>query len=391
LEHRKWDERHAQPLRASIRPHQNNRDPEKRLRIGFVSPDFRDHVVGRNILPLFEHRNRDQLEFFVYGDVLWPDGLTEEFQRLGDGWRSVLGLTDEQAAQVIRQDQVDILVDLTLHMANSRLLTFARRPAPVQVTYLGYCGTTGLSAMDYRLSDAYLDPPGTNLSDYSEQTIRLPGSYWCYKPKTDTPEPVAPPALSTGSITFGCLNNFAKVSAASLDAWGGILRAVPESRLVLHASSGTHRQRTLETFARSGVQPGRIEFVAGQPYHDYIKTYERIDISLDPFPYAGGITSCDSLWMGVPVVTLAGTQSPVSRGGCSILGNVGLTELIAPNVETYQSIAVNLANDLPRLANHRSALRQKMLESPLMNTARFTRNMEAVYRQIWRKWCATPR
>jgi len=243
-----------------------------------------------------------------------------------------------------------------------------------------------LETIDYRLSDPYLDPPQTDLSVYSEQTVRLPETYWCYQPGGPVSESAPLPALSTGFITFGCLNIFAKVSPAILELWSQILQAIPKSRLLIHSNHGTHLNKVRELFGQKGISADRIEFIGRQPWPNYINTYNRIDISLDPLPYNGGITTCDSLFMGVPVVSLSG-QTAVGRAGKSILSNIGLPELVAQKPEEYVEIAVELANDLPRLAKLRRTLRQRMESSPLMDAKRFARNVEAAYRDMWRKWC----
>jgi protein O-GlcNAc transferase len=382
-ESRRWNEAHARPLRASIRPHDNNRGPDRRLRLGYVSPDFRQHVVGLNLLPALRRHDHQRFEIFCYSNALQSDSLTRQFQACADHWRDIARLGDEQAAQMIRDDKIDILVDLTLHMSRNRLLVFARKPAPVQVTYLGYCGTTGLETMDYRLSDPWFDDADSDLSVYSERTVRLPRSYWCYQPGAATPdiEPRNPAQL----VTFGCLNNFAKVSSASLDLWSRILMATPGSRLILHAPAGHARQDVLDRLTAAGVGADRVEFVAKQPWDTYIRTYQRIDVALDPFPYGGGITTCDALWMGVPVVSLSG-KTAVGRGGRSILNNIGLPELVANSPEQYLHIATDLAGDSRRLSNLRHGLRDRMKSSPLMDEAGFTRELEEAYRIMWRAW-----
>ena len=319
---RRWNQEHAEPLRELIRPHTNDRNPDRRLRIGYVSPDFREHVVGQNLLPLLREHDQARIEIFCYANMVRHDALTDQLRRHANAWRSIVGRSDSQAADLIRQDGIDILVDLALHTAHNRLPIFARKPAPVQVTYLGYCGSTGMEAMDYRLSDPYMDPPDADLSLYSERTIRLPETYWCYGVAGPTPEPSPPPAMAAGYATFGCLNNFAKVSPPALDLWAEILRRVPRSRLIVHSHPGTHLDAVRERFAGKGISPDRLEFVGRQPWPQYVQTYGRIDIALDPFPWGGGITTCDALWMGVPVVSLLG-RTAVGRGGASILANVG--------------------------------------------------------------------
>jgi protein O-GlcNAc transferase len=382
---RRWNERHGDPLRKFIRPYGNNRDPDRRLRVGYVSPDFREHAVGRNLLPLFREHDRGQFEIFCYSHTVREDALTREFQKHADQWRNIVALSDTEADDLIRKDRIDILVDLALHSANNRLPIFARKPAPVQATYLGYCSSTGLETMDYRLSDPYMDPSDMDPSHYSEHTIRLPQTYWCYSPGGPALEPSPPPVEATGYVTFGCLNNFAKVSPA-LDLWAEILHSVPASRLIVHSPAGAHLDAVRERFTRKGISLDRLEFPPRQPWAQYVRTYGRIDIGLDPFPWGGGITTCDALWMGMPVVSLVGSTA-VGRGGASILANVGLPEMIARTPQEYMEIAAGLARDLPRLAELRRALRSRMQSSPLMDATRFAHNVEAAYRQMWRIWC----
>jgi predicted O-linked N-acetylglucosamine transferase (SPINDLY family) len=388
-EARRWNAAHAEPLRPRIKPHRNERSPQRRLRIAYISPDLREHAVARFLLPLLANHDHKAHEIFAYADVAAPDATTRQLRLFTDHWRSIVGLSDEQVADVIRRDGIDILVDLALHTAGNRLLVFARKPAPVQVTYLAYAGTSGLSTMDYRLTDPFLDPPGSNDGHYSEKSFRLPKTYWCYAPTC--PEiPVGPlSALEGRGVTFGSLNNFSKINASVLDLWLKILHAVPDSRLVLHANEGSHRQRILDLLARAGIAPERLSFTGRRPIADYYRGYHEIDIALDPFPFAGGTTSCDALWMGVPLVTLSG-QTPVSRAGLSLLSNLGLPELVAHTAEDYVRIAVNLAGDLPRLAELRASLRARMEASPLMGSLAFTRDIETAYRIMWRAWCAQP-
>jgi predicted O-linked N-acetylglucosamine transferase (SPINDLY family) len=367
----------------STKPHTENRDSDRRLRIGYVSPDFRDHVVGWNLLALLSNHDRENFEIYCYASLSNPDAMSEKIYRQIHTWRNILGASDDQAAEIIRQDKIDILVDLSMHSANNRLLVFARKPAPVQVTYLGYAGTTGMEAMDYRLSDPCLDPPGTDLSVYSEKTIRLPHTYWCYQPGGATPDVNAAPSLANGYVTFGCLNNFAKVSAEALRLWGNLLTAMPSSHLILHCPSKAHWQPVLSQFAGMGVPSDRIELVGRQKFPGYIETYGRIDIALDPFPYGGAITTCDSLWMGVPVVTLSGGTA-VGRAAQSILCNVGLPELVAKSTDEYIQIAANLASDPAHLESLRAGLRQRLADSPVMNTKQFARDIEAAYRTMWK-------
>jgi len=385
-EHRRWNQQHGEPLKQYIKPHTNDRNPHRRLRIGYVSPDFHDHVVGRFALPLLANHDRRSFEVFAYAQVPAPDNLTERFRQHSDVWRSLLGLTDAQAAELIRQDQIDILVDLSGHTADNRLLVFARKPAPVQVTYLGYPNTTGLTTMDYRLTDAYADPPGQTERYYSEQLIRLSPCAWCFAPTQSPPLTARPP----GPLTFGCFNNFPKVTEPMLKLWCRILLTLPESRLLLKSAglgSADVRQRVQQLLGELGIGPHRLELRGPEPdYAAHLAVYEQMDMTLDPFPYHGTTTTCEALWMGVPVVSLAG-QSHVARVGVSLLNNAGLPELVAESAEQYLQIAVHLARDLPRLQQLRSTLRQRLQASPLLDAPRFARNVEAAYRQMWRKWC----
>jgi predicted O-linked N-acetylglucosamine transferase (SPINDLY family) len=384
---RRWNRQHAEPLRKFIQSHSNDRSPDRSLRIGYVSPDFLENPVGRFLLPLLAHHDHQNFQIVCYANVQRPDALTPRLQGHADIWRSTVGLTDEQLATQIRQDQIDILVDLTMHAASNRLLVFARKPAPVQVMYLAYCSSTGLDTIDYRLSDPYLDPPGEE-SFYSEQTIHLPDTFWCYQSIIDCPQVGPLPALAQGVITFGCLNQFTKVSEPTLGAWAKLLRAVPNSQLLLCANKGSHRERLQQQLQREGIEPNRVRFTGRVPLRDYFRLYHGIDIALDTFPYAGGTTTCDALWMGVPVVSLVG-RTGVSRGGLSILSNVGLPELVARSEEQYVRIANELADNLPHLSQLRSTLRQRMEQSPLMDAPQFARDLEAAYRRMWHTWCET--
>lgn len=386
-EHRLWNRQFADPLKPSVLPHPNDRDPERRLRIGYVSPDFRDHVVGRNVLPLFEHHDRQHFEVLCYSGVLRPDALTGEFRQLADHWRTTVGVPDAALADLIRQDRVDILVDLTQHLGGNRLPVFARQPAPVQVSFAGYPASSGLDAIGYRLTDPWLEPPDAPIDPSSEKVLRLPHSFWCFDPRTEAP-PVQPlPAGAAGHVTFGSLNNYCKVNEPVLQLWAKVLSAVPDSRLLLLSRQGAHRQPALDIFARGGVAPERIEWFTPAARPPYLAAYHRIDLGLDTFPYNGHTTSLDSLWMGVPVVTLVG-KTAVGRGGLSQAMNLGLPELVARTPEEYWQRAVALASDLPRLAELRQTLRSRMQSSPLMDALRFARAIEDAYRTMWRAWCA---
>jgi predicted O-linked N-acetylglucosamine transferase (SPINDLY family) len=326
-----WNRQFAEPLQKFIQPHGNNRDPERRLRIGYVSADFKGHSSALFLDPLLRAHDRKTVEVFCYAEVAKPDVLTQRMQSLCEGWRSTVGESDEAVAEQVRRDGIDILVDLKLHTSRNRLLTFARKPAPVQVTWLGYPGSTGLTTIDYRLSDPYLDPPGMDESVYSERVYRLPDCFWCFDPLDERDVPVnSLPALQTGAVTFGCLNAFLKINEETLALWAQVLRAVKGSRLMLLVPVEAYRQRVLDVLTREGIAPERVEFPGRMSHRDYIKKYHQMDIGLDCYPCNGHTTTLESLWMGVPVVTRVG-RTGMGRAGWSELSNVGLQELAGQN------------------------------------------------------------
>jgi len=385
-EHRVWSQRFAEPPRQFVLPHANDRSPERRLRIGYVSPDFWRHVICHFLTPLLEAHDHSDFEIWCYSSVKRPDPMTARLRKSADAWRDVLGRSDEALAQQIREDGIDILVDLTQHMADNRLRLFARKPAPVQVAWLGYPGSTGLEAMDYRLTDACMEPEGAAWSASVEEPVQLPDSWFCYDPIDEFPLPGELPALRSGRVTFGCLNNFCKVNGAVLRRWAGVMRAVEGSRLLLQCPLGETRARVQGLMEAEGVTPDRVEMVAMLPRAEFLGLFERIDIALDPFPYNGGTTTCEALWMGIPVLTLPGSVT-VSRIGLSILSACGMPEFVADSDEAYVTLARELAGDLPRLAALRGTLRDRMKASRFMDGPRFARNMENACRQMWRAWC----
>jgi len=380
----RWNRRFSEPAQPFIRPHGNDRSPERRLRIGYVSPYFRNHVVGGNLVHLFQYHDHEAFEIVCYSGVLRPDELTAGFRRRADLWRSTIGVRDEALAGMIREDGVDILVDLAQHLAGNRLPVFARCPAPVQASFAGYPESTGVAGIGCRISDRYLESQMVE-SERAERVFLI-DSFWCYDMGGIEQEIGSLPAMENGWITFGSLNNFCKINEPLLRLWAGMLQGVKESRLVLLCGLGSHRQRTVELLEREGINRQRVEFVEPRSRSNYLDLYQRLDIALDPFPYNGHTTSLDALWMGVPVVSLAG-QSAVSRAGLSQLSNLGLPELVTHSEDEYLGIATKLAHDLPRLAELRRTLRARMEASVLMDAPRFVRNIEAAYREMWRLWC----
>jgi predicted O-linked N-acetylglucosamine transferase (SPINDLY family) len=297
---------------------------------------------------------------------------------------------DEELSEMIRRDGVDILVDLTQHLAGNRLGVFARQPAPVQVSFAGYPESTGLEAIEHRISDRHLEMGSADEGPVKNERMHLIDSFWCYDPCGVEVEVNALPARERGEITFGCLNNFCKVNERVLSLWARVLGSVTGSRLVLQSRPGRHRQRVLEYFEGAGIEARRVEFVDLRPQREYLELYHRLDMVLDTFPYNGHTTSLEALWMGAPVVSLAG-KTPVARAGLSQLTNLGLPELVARSEVEYVAIAASLAGDLPRLSELRSTLRERMKTSVLMDAPRFARSIEGAYRAMWESWCSERR
>jgi predicted O-linked N-acetylglucosamine transferase (SPINDLY family) len=393
---RQFHDRHAAPLRGQIRPHDNDPSPDRPLRIGFISPDFRDHCQAHFILPLFSNLDRANFQIFCYSDTNPTDPITARLARHADEWKNIVGQTDGRVAQTILHDKIDILVDLTMHMSGNRQLVIARKPAPLQITWLAYPGSTGLQTIDYRFTDPHLDPPGMFEQFYFEKSLRLPDTFWCYDPAALAPDDWQPPlagplpALRNDYITFGSLNNFFKLTDATLDLWRPVLNSIPDSRLILLAPRGLARTELLKKFESRGVAPARIQIVERLPRNEYLRLYQQIDIGLDTTPYNGHTTSLDSYWMGVPVVTLVG-NTVVGRAGWSQLNNLGLADLAARTPQHFARIACTVASNLPRLDELRLTLRERMQRSALMDAPRFARNMENAYRHIWRQWCQASR
>jgi predicted O-linked N-acetylglucosamine transferase (SPINDLY family) len=387
-EHVNWGRRHADPLMGASGQRDIDRDPLRRLRVGYVSPNFRAQAISIFTEPIFSCHNHRQFEIVCYSDVKQGDAATARFRSASDGWLDTAAMSDAALAEQIAADRIDILVDLTGHLDSHRLLAFARKPAPVQVTYMGYQNTTGMRAMDYRLTDDWSDPPGTTEQFHTEELVRLPQAFFCYRPLTGAPPEGAVPFLSTGRITFGSFNKVAKFNTPMLSTWAQILARVPLSRLIVLAEpSDDAVARTRAQFAEHGVAPERVEFVAKRSRGDYLRLHQQVDIALDTFPFNGHTTVCEALWMGVPVVVLAG-NTYVTRFGGSALVNLDLQDLIAASEQEYVEIAVRLAGDVGRLQLLRGELRKRMELSPLVNAAEFTGHLEAAYREMWTRWCS---
>ena len=358
----------------------------RRLRIGYVSPDFRDHVVTRFLEPILERHDRAKFDVYCYYNHRQKDAVTDRLRELATRWFDCEDLSDAELADRIREDRIDILVDLAGHTAGNCLLAMAMKPAPVQATYLGYPNTTGLGAVDLRITDAYADPPGESDRFSAEQLVRLPGTYFCYRPNKTSPEVGPLPAFASGAVTFGCFNNFAKLSTQFQDAAARVLAEVPLSRLLLKARplSFPHiAQAVRERFRRAGIDPARLELRGWEAgVKDHLAIYGAVDIALDSFPYNGATTTCEALWMGVPVVSIVGDRH-AGRVGSSLLNAMGMGEYVAHDVEEYVAICARVAGDLSRLAELRRDLRDRMRRSPLMDEARVTRALEQAYLQAW--------
>jgi predicted O-linked N-acetylglucosamine transferase (SPINDLY family) len=388
--HREWDERYGQRV-PTFTTYDNDRDATRRLRIGYLSPDFREHSVAYFVESLLRGHDRQKVEVFCYAEVTRPDSVTTRLQGLADHWLVTVGLSDQRLAERIRTDGIDILVDVAGHTVGNRLLAFARKPSPVRVTWLGYPNTTGLKAIDYRLVDAVTDPVGEADAWASEALVRLEDGFLCYRGLRDGPEPTSPPCLRAGTVTFGSFNNPAKVSTATFDAWGKLLSRSPQARLILKGiwfADAATRALFLARLGERGVPAERVELLAWQPgAAEHLALYHQVDIALDPFPYNGTTTTCDALWMGVPVITLRGHRH-AGRVGASLLTQVGLTDLIADSIEEYVELALALAGNPGRLDALRRTLRPRMATSPMCDEGAFACKMEAAFRSMWQHWCA---
>ncbi len=389
-EHRRFDERFGRQPPAA--PHATSPDPDKRLRIGYLSVEFREHLGAYFLTPLFEATDRSRFEIVCYSILpdAEADARTARFKAQADGWRTVGPLDDEALAAQIRADGIDILVDLAGHSGLNRLPMLARRPAPVQVTWLGYPNGTGMAAVDYRIVDPVSDPVGPTDAHAVETLVRLPAPFLCFRPPASAPPVVPLPAGTTGRVTFGSFNKLSKITDGTVALWAEVLRRVPDSRLLLKdrplSDPGTAALMQAR-FAAAGIDPARLDLVGFiKDAAGHLAAYNRIDIALDPHPYNGTITTCDCLWMGAPLVTLAGGRH-AARVGASLMTAIGLPELVAATPEDYVEIAAGLAGDLTRLMRLRLSLRERVRASALCDEARFMRNLETAYRLMWRRWC----
>ncbi|NWF37233.1 tetratricopeptide repeat protein [Mariprofundus sp. KV] len=386
-EHHRWDEMHAKPLLQQLK-FDNERSAGRRLRIGYVSSDFCNHSVAYFIEGVLKHHDAEKFEISCYSNLLKPDDRTAVIRSFVHNWREIGHLSDDAAAQLIRSDQIDILVDLSGHTANHRLLVFARKPAPVQVTYLGYPATTGMQAMDYRITDLIADPACSD-AFHSEILIRLDRCFIAFTPYGHAPDVSALPVDEAGFIRFVSFNHMAKIGPDVVKLWSRVLHAVPDSRLMVkHFSFKDEgvRDHLLKLFADQGIASERIEiFTWAHSCEEHLGYYRQADIALDSFPYNGTTTTCEALWMGVPVVTLEG-RLHAGRVGSTLMSRVGLERLITADEDAYINIVGDLATDLARLRAIRATLRERMAESELCDSAGLTAVLEGEYREMWRRW-----
>ncbi len=390
-EHVAWARRHTAALgrRAPTQSYSNDPDPGRPLRVGYVSADFRGHAVGRFVEPVLAAHDRNTVTLICYSNSNVTDQCTARIRDVSVLWRNIVGMADEEVAELIRNDAVDILVDLAGHTAGNRLLVFARKPAPVQVSFLGYPDTTGLTAMDYRITDSVADPPGMTDRFHTEQLIRLDRCAWCHPMPISAPFPSPPPSLVANYITFGTPNRLWKLGPKTVALWAQILRGAPASRLlVLGPQEAVSELRN--QFQEQQIERSRIIGYSRGSEKSYWETLQRIDIALDPLAYNGTSTTCDLLWMGVPVISMAGAMH-ASRVGASLLSACGLSELIAHTPEDYVRIAVRLATDRDRLLSLRRSIRNGIRNSALGNARDLAANIEAAYRKMWVKWCENTR
>jgi predicted O-linked N-acetylglucosamine transferase (SPINDLY family) len=388
-EHTDWARVHA--WKAPPVAHANVPDPDRQLVVGYVSPDFCSHSVAFFVEALLSGHNRNNFRIICYAEVEQPDETTNRCRSLADAWRDTTNLPDDELAAQIRSDGVDILIDLAGHTNGNRLAMFSRKPAPIQITAIGYPNTTGLSTIDYRLTDELADPKGSH-EIYTETLVRVPGCFLCYTPPglPTAPEVSGLPASDSGHITFGSFNNLAKLNSDTAELWSDIMRSIPGSRLILKNKALTDKtvhQAYLEMFGQNGIDNNRIDLIPWVPsMQDHLALYNRIDIALDTFPYNGTTTTCEALWMGVPVISLAGERH-ASRVGRSLLSNAGLPALATNTREEFTKVVLSLAGDIDNLSAMRENLRKQLLQSVLCNKAQYCQGIEKTYREKWNDWC----
>lgn len=387
-EHKKWQDSILPAVKID-HTHTNDPDSHRPIRIGYISPDFREHSVANFFEPILNAHDRKNFNIFGYGNVEKTDNVTERFISAFDHYTDIFTADDSKVFQMIRQDKIDILIDLAGHTHNNRLSLFALKPAPIAITYLGYPDTTGLQAIDYRITDPLADLPEYQPL-YTEELTFLKNGFLCYKLPDSIP-PVGPlPAKENNFITFGSFNINCKINPFIMQLWANILKQNKNFRLLLKSprfKDQPIKDHYIDQFKNLGIDPSRIEIVGWLPADEHLALYNKIDIALDTFPYNGTTTICQALSMGVPVISLTGNNH-ASRVGLSILTRLGLDFFADPEPDQYVKKAVALASNLDALEKIRYSMRQRMLQSPLCDAGSFTRSLEEAYRKMWKKWCA---
>lgn len=390
--HVEWGKKFANEFSKEEKIFENSLSLDRKIKVGYISPDFCDHSVAWFMKNLIKHHDREKFEIYCYANVQMQDKITQYFIEHSDHWMNITSLDHEKTAAFIQLDEIDILFDLTGHTVSNRLLTLARRPAPIQISYLGYPNTFGLKAINYRVVDNYTDPQGLTDAFHIEELIRLPHSFLCYHPPEHSPAIHFLPAIKNKSITFGCFNNNSKINTEVIETWSKILKGVPNSRLALKSRNledKKNRDSFLEKFKKFDVDPGRIGILGHvQDPAEHLNMYNQVDIALDPFPYNGTATSCESLWMGVPFITLVG-DSHVSRVGYSLLKNTGLDEFITNSKEEYVEKAISFAENTEHLRKIRGTMRARLKSSSLLNAKQHTKEMEEALIKIFNVWVET--
>lgn len=381
-EHIAWAQQHAEPLMPPEPVRKRQRNAVERVRVGYVMGEFRSRSAVAFLETLLTHHDRSRFHITVYANVVRNDDTQNRLRRLADSWKSIAQMPDEHAAKLIRDDEIDILVDLNGHNPGNRLLLFARKPAATQISLFGYPATTGLKAMDFRITDATTDVPGQAEPLYVEKLLRLPETGWLYAPPANAPTPNAMPAAKRRVFTFGCLNHPAKLSDACVETWCAILKAVPKSRFVLLAGQSVAASTELaKRFLSRGVSSDRLELVYRLSANDYYEAYQPLDLTLDPFPHGGAVTTCDSLWMGIPVLTVAGRDAR-GRQAVSLLNALGMPEFIADTPEQLVTLATTWADQRDALADLRDILRDMVRQSPLTAAIPFVKHLESAYLSV---------
>jgi predicted O-linked N-acetylglucosamine transferase (SPINDLY family) len=387
--HRAWAEQHtASLLRAKDRA-SNDRDMHRPLRIGYVSGDFTRHPVGFLLRDILRHHDKQQFSIHCFSMVVRPGDVLPELRQAADTWEDIFYLSDDEVSDLIGAADIDILVDLSGHTAFHRLQAFARRLAPIQVEWIGYFHSTGMAAMDYFITDPFTSPAGSGQL-FSEVPVHLPHTRFCYGPPAYAPDVGELPAKKNGFVTFGSFNRLPKLTDEAVHTWSRILLSLPNSKLVIKSSALSEqivRKRLLARFEKAGIAPQRLDLREGSSHDAMLSEYGDIDIALDTFPFNGGMTTLEALWMGVPVVTIAG-DTVVSRQTFSALANLGLAqELSFVDCDSYIAGAVALASDRVRLESLRQRLRPLVESSPLRDAKQFTHDLDALYRRMWQAWC----